>query len=421
MFNFNYTTMKKMLMIAAMAVCSATAFAQDDLVKQAEKQAKGGDVAGALATIAPALTSNETVDKAKAWNTVRTINMNAYDAMFAKLQEEKVTGQTPSVNEPEMYKYFVAAYEAALKCDEFDRMPNEKGKIKMKYRKANGVYYSTNRVNLISAGQHAYNAKDFPYAIKCWKLYVDAPKHEMYTGIDMSNDKYYSEICYYVALASYQQKDYAVATEYALIAAQDTSKTKDANEIILFSKKDGAKTKSDSLDYLNTLKKFHELEPNETRYFNLLMDYYGKPGRQAEMLEWLQAEVKVNPNNSMLWAFMGENHMHANRNDEAIAAYKKALEIDPSFVQVQFNLGVTLNSKAIELKDQLADKNTGGLTKENADKVKAILNQAKDAMLKARDMDPNREKVNWVYPLYQIYYALGEEANAAEMEKMLNN
>jgi tetratricopeptide (TPR) repeat protein len=107
--------------------------------------------------------------------------------------------------------------------------------------------------------------------------------------------------------------------------------------------------------------------------------------------------------------------------DAAVESYKKAIEIDPTFVQCLFNAGVCLNSKAIDLKDQLADKKTGGLTKENAEKVKAILAESLTFMERAKELDPDREKVNWAYPLYQIYYSLGDKEKSDEMEKLVNS
>ena len=123
----------------------------------------------------------------------------------------------------------------------------------------------------------------------------------------------------------------------------------------------------------------------------------------------------------MAWALKGEVQMNDRQWDAAVESYKKAAEIDPEFVQVIFNAGVCLNSKAIDLKDELADKNTGGLTKANADKVKAILADAQVYLEKSKELDPFREKVNWAYPLYQIYYSLGDEAKANEMEKLVNS
>jgi len=151
------------------------------------------------------------------------------------------------------------------------------------------------------------------------------------------------------------------------------------------------------------------------------MDYYSKPGRQAEMKQWTEEEIAKDPNNKMTWALKGEVEMNTGKWDDAVASYKKAAELDPTFVQVIFNTGVCLNQKAIELKDKLADKKTGGLTPDNASKVKAVLAEAKVYLEKSKEIDPNREKVDWAYPLYQIYYNLGDKAKAAEMEKLVGN
>ena len=165
----------------------------------------------------------------------------------------------------------------------------------------------------------------------------------------------------------------------------------------------------------------HTQHPEEDRYFNLLMDYYIKSGDKNAMKKWAEEEVAAYPQNKMAWALKGEAEMNSQQWDAAVASYKKAAEIDPTFVQVIFNTGVCLNSKAIELKDKVADKKTGNLTTENFNKVKNILLQSKEYLEKARELDPNREKVNWAYPLYQIYYSLGEKEKSAEMEALLGN
>ena len=57
--------MKKMMLMAAMAAIATSAFAQDDLVKEAQKL-KNSDPKAALEKITPALTNSATTDKAAA-------------------------------------------------------------------------------------------------------------------------------------------------------------------------------------------------------------------------------------------------------------------------------------------------------------------------------------------------------------------
>lgn len=407
--------------MAALVAASTTAFAQEDLVKQAKKLYEKGELEEAVKTVTPALSNGTNEEKAAAWDLLSNIKYKVFMDNQQKDVENKVKKTDTPYDTLGMNNAIVESFEAALKCDEFDNQPNEKGKVKPKFRSTNATRFQTARLNTINAGMYQYNHKNLKEAVRAWKLYVDSKDQPLFTGIDLSKDQYLSEVAYYVGLAAYNLKDYAMATKYAKIAAQDTAKAKDANEILLFAQKDGAKTKEDSVAYLNTIKALHDQNPNEDRYYNLLIDYYTKPGHQAEMLEWVKEEIAKNPNNKMTWALKGEAEMNQQKWDDAIASYKKAVEIDPNFVQVVFNIGACINQKAGALNEQLADKKTGGLTPANAEKVKTMLKDALTYMEKARQLDPNREKVNWAYPLYQIYYSLKDTAKAAEMEKLLNN
>ena len=49
-----------------------------------------------------------------------------------------------------------------------------------------------------------------------------------------------------------------------------------------------------------------------------------------------------------------------------------------------------------------------------------MLNEVKQILGRAQELDPDREKVNWAYPLYQIYYSIGDKAKSDEMEKLVN-
>jgi len=413
--------MKKVMMMALMAAAATTAFAQDALVKEAKKLMSKDDFDGAAQMLAPALTSSETLDKAAAWNMQSEIMLAKYSAIQAQEVENKVKQTNTPYDTVGMHRAVYAAVEAALKCDEFDRQPNEKGKVKIRFRQANQPKIQNARLSLINAGLYEYNHKNLDDALKDWAMYLDSSSDEFFTGVDMTKDHYRSEIAYYAGLVAYQKKDYVTAEKYAKMAAEDPAKAGEANEILLFSKKETLKTKEDSLSYVATLKDLHKQHPDESRYFNLLMDYYTRANDMKALKEWTEEEIAIDPTNKMAWALQGEVQMNNREWDAAVESYKKALEIDADFVQCVFNAGICLNSKAIDLKDQLADKNTGKLTVANADKVKAVLGDAREFMERVKELDPDQEKVKWLYPLYQIYYNLGDKEKAAELEKQLGN
>ena len=416
--------MKKVMMMALMAAAATTAFAQDALVKEAKKQMSGDNYDQAAATLAPALTSNETADKAAAWNLQADIMYGKFNSIQTKMLENQVAGKTVPYDTVGMNTACYEALKAAIKCDEFDVQPNEKGKVKIRFRQANQQRMQNVRLNLINAGLFDYNHKQLDSALEKWMLYLDSPSASLFEGFpavsDPAQDQYRSEIAYYAGLVAYQKKDYVTAVKYATIAGQDPAKAAEANEIMLFSKKETLKTAADSTEYVAMLKNLHKENPEEERYFNLLMDYYTRSNNQKALGEWADEEIALNAENKMAWALKGEVQMNNREWDAAVESYKKAIEIDPNFIQCIFNAGVCLNGKAIDLKDKLADKNTGGLTKDNAEKVKVILQEALTFLERSKEIDPDREKVNWAYPLYQIYYSLGDKAKSDEMEALVN-
>lgn len=418
--------MKKMMMMAFMAAATMTTFAQKEVIKNAESLLKKGNVEEAIQAIQPALNAGTNAEKAAAWNLLSSAHYKKFSDIQTKKLEAQVKQTGETVDEAAMYAAIVAAFEAALKCDEYDNMPDEKGKVKPKFRAANQkiFHFQNGRLQCIYAGQYEANEnKDNAAAFKAFALYVDTQNAPLFTGIDMTKDNYVSQsqVSYYAGLAAYQGKDYPNAIKYAQIAAQDTAQAKGAVEIVVYAKKETMQTKQDTLEYINTLKEVSQQFPDDSRYSGWLGDYYLNSGNNEELIKWADTEIAKNPQNKMAYTFKGEAFRLTDKFDEAVECYKKAFEIDPTYVVPAFQAGVALYSKAVAMKDELADKKTGMLTNENADKVKVVLADAKDYLEKVREGDPNREQVNWAYALYQVYYSLKDEEKAAELEKILEN
>ena len=413
--------MKKMMMMAFMAAATMTTFAQKEVIKNAESLLKKGNVEEAIQAIQPALSAGSNEEKAAAWNVLSTAYYKKFSDIQTQKLEEQVKQTGATIDEGAMNNAIVAAFEAALKCDEFDNMPDEKGKVKPKFRPVNQKTYQNGRLQCINAGQYEYNQKNYNGAFKAFALYVDTNGAPLFTGIDMTKDDYKYEVAYFASLSAYQGKDYPNVIKYAQIAAQDTAKAKDATEILVFSKRETMKTKQDTLEYIEMLKDASQKFPADTRYSAWIGDYYLQSNNAEELNKWADAEIAKNPQNKFAYTYKGEALRLSNKFDEAVECYKKAFEIDPTYVAAAYQAGVSLNSKAIAMKDELADKKTGMLTNENADKVRAVLNDSKEYLEKVRAADPNREQVNWAYALYQVYYSLGETDKASELEKILEN
>ena len=216
--------MKKLMMMALLAAATTTAFAQAEAVKNAKKLFDKGDVEGTIQALQPALNDGTNEDKASAWNLLSAAQYKKFSDIQAKKLENQVKQSNETVDEAGMNDAIVAALEAAMKCDEFDNMPNEKGKVKPRFRAENQKIFQNGRLNTINAGQYEYNQKNYAKAFKAFALYVDSNESPLFTGIDMSQDQYKYEVAYFASLAAYQGKDYSNVIKYAQIAAQDPAK-----------------------------------------------------------------------------------------------------------------------------------------------------------------------------------------------------
>ena len=402
--------MKKILTLALMAVAATTAFAQDNLVKEAKSLFTSGKLDEAAAKLAPALTSAETKDKAAAWNLLNDIKYKVYTNEFQKFAMKQ------EFNTDRMINALVEGFKAAEECEKYDSQPNEKGKVKIRFRKTNADRYANDRQWLYNGGVLQYQDKNMDGAIKAWGAYIESAKSPLFQEKVLPQDTLLSDATYNTALLAYQQKDYATAKKYAELATKYPDKEDDALNMKLFIQKETAQTKADSLEYLTELKKLHAAKPDKEQFFNLLQEYYSRANDQAALKEWALEETKINANNKMAWALLGEAEMNAENWDPAIEAFKKAADLDPSWIPVVFNTGVCLNSKAIALQDQLMDKKTMNITNANKEKVMDVLRQALVYLEKTRQLDPQQETTHWAYPLYRIYYSLNDKAKMAELE-----
>ena len=93
--------------------------------------------------------------------------------------------------------------------------------------------------------------------------------------------------------------------------------------------------------------------------------------------------------------------MNESKWDEAIADFKKAAAVKDDALVLTW-LGFCLTNKAADLAN-VADQ-------------KPLVEETKDCLEKARQLDPNQKRANWRYLLYRTYYNLYGENDARTKE-----
>lgn len=396
--------MKKLFIMAMLVVSTTTAFAQDAL----KTILKSKDYSEAKSLLTSNLSTLTAEQKAKAYNKLVELSMvkvkKEKDIMSAnQLAKQFGQGKEEPVDNAGMYAALANALKDAMECDKYDNMPNDKGKVAPKYHKSNQTKLWLDRVHLISAGQDASDKNDNKTAFENYALYVESGVAPLFADMDKSSapDTYLSEVARVAGVIAYQDKDYDTANKYIDVALGDTATYKDALSLKMLVMQQQMKTHEDSVKCLTEFEKLYAKDSNNETIFTNLATIYGQLGMKDKQAAFIQQRLTAMPNDFMALAVKGQAEMNESKWDEAIADFKKAAAVKDDALVLTW-LGFCLTNKAADLAN-VADQ-------------KPLVEETKDCLEKARQLDPNQKRANWRYLLYRTYYNLYGENDARTKE-----
>ena len=409
--------MKKMMIAAMLVLGASAAFAGDsDALKAITKEK---DYAKAVKLVKSSLGQlASSGEKAKAYEHLTRLALQKFDkenAIQAANMQAQITKQ--KVEPYDTLGFYQAAYDAtqnALECFKYDAEPNEKGKVKPRFTEALTPLIANARMQLVTAGNYYAQLNDQDNVLKYWGSFLDSDNLPYFQSTKEQEKQFLGQVAYYTAQYANQAKKYDLAEKYADIATQDTAVAKQAQAFKLAMAQRNLKTKADSVAYVQKLAAMYEKEPDNEMIFGQLSNFYSLMGMTKEFDALVDAKIAKNPNDFTAWALKGQALM--NRNSTAtnpdwkgcVEAFKKAVSIDQTNPVVYTYLGFSMNAMASVI---------------NGDRAQqlALYKESMGYLDKAKELDPNREKANWAYPLYQCYYSVygANDPKTKELEGML--
>ena len=409
--------MKKLTTLALAVVFSASAFAQD-VYKQISKIKDYNEAYNLLKANLGSMSAEE---KAKCYNALVDL---AYDKVVKEqgtITENQMAEQFKTEVTPYdtigLYNAVIQALENGVTCDEFDMQPNEKGKVKPKFRKSNSDRLYAIRYHLINAGIY-YQGKDEALSYKNLATYVDSSEYPLFADKDKSKDENLTQIAYYAARGAYFAKDYAKAEKYADIALNDTAMAKNAMQLKLAVMQSQLKTRQDTLNYVTKLKGIYAKDESNDIILSTICSMMLSLNDKAGIDQLIKAKLAKDPNNFTALTVQGQVYMGDKKWDEAAQVLTKASNIQPDNIAVISSIGNCYMYKAQDEVEK-ATANGGRLTPEAEKAIIGIYQQAIGYLEKAKDMDKTMEfKSYWAYSLYTCCYrALGpDDAKTKEAE-----
>lgn len=409
--------MKKLMIAVMMVLSSSTVFAGDSDALKAILKAKTYDEAQSLIK-QNVNTLGNPEEKAKAYNylvelAMKKVNHEQEIITGNQLQQQLNTGKSQPYDTLGYYKAIGDAFNNAIECDKWDNMPNEKGKVKPKYHQANQNKLVNIRTELINAGQ-IVPGDNKQVAFNYFSLYVDSYFAPLFKEVDRNTnpDKYLGEVARVAAVLAFQNKDINNANKYVDIALNDTASYKEALNLKIYLSSQDLKTKEDSVKFANTLKGLYEKDSKNDMVFSQLAAVLQSLGDKDGANKLIDSRLTENPNDYSALALKAQNAMNAATQnaelyDVAIENFKKAISVKPNDDALVYTyLAFCLNSKAAAC--------------QNANNQKTYYKESETYLEKARELDPNRERANWSYPLYQCYYTLygPDDTRTKEVEEL---
>ncbi|SDY86048.1 tetratricopeptide repeat protein [Hymenobacter psychrophilus] len=377
--------MKKVLLTLVAAAALHTASAQNSAVTNAILYQRQGTLDKAKTEIDKAVTNEKTSDKAKTWFTRGEI----YEGMVNSPIYKKILGTEDGG------KIAFESYNKALSLDGKD---GEYGK--QATAKLDGLYGMA-----LNAGVENYNSKDYAKALDSYRMAQQIKPQDTTAYL-------------YAAYAAEANDNFAGAKEmYGKLQGIGYQSPQMYGRMLQI-----AKQQKDDAAALKVVQDALKAYPSNKGFMleELNMDLSAGRGKQA--LEKIDRAIAADPTNSNLYAVKGSLLDADKKPVEALAAYRKAVEVDPKNFDANFNIGIYNYNKAADYytrasKMSLAEYQKSGGKKLETD-GKKYFQDSLPYFEKALEAQPDDRAT--MSALQKVYLRLDRKADSQRMMSKLD-
>ena len=404
--------MKKISFLALSLAVAASASAQVSVVKEAERAMKGGEEAAKVVTIiTPAFSDPATAQMAQTYFIPGKASFAEYD----KLLGLKSFNKLKEGDEVKMGKLLLQGYDMFEKAFPLDSVPDAKGKVKPKYSKEMIGLLAGHFTDYTSAGADLYNAKDFDGAYRCWALFNTLPEipavREKISNIPA--DSIFGEIAFNQALAAWQGDKLDKALE-AFLLAKSKGYTKKQLYDYAIAVASGAKNEEAVLALAEEALPLYGNE--DPMYMGQVVNYYLQAKNYDKAFSVINDAIAKDPSKAQYYVIQGVLYENTEKRPEALAAYKKAIELDSKNAQALYNSGRQLCESAYALNDS-APITQKEYEQYFAEKIEPLFKEAAEILEQAYAIDQDNGDI--LKYLENVYYNLHDEAKLNDVKKRM--
>lgn len=396
----------KKIAIAILSLAFCTIYAQKKEISQARAYIKAGKDYDKAEKLMTDLLAKDSASRD---------NKKVYALWY-----ESILGQYQQINEKiylrqkydtaTVYTLLNRMYRVAGTLDSLDAKPDEKGRVKLDYRKDNAEQLDKLRRNLYFGGTYNVRRGKYQDAFNFFQTYIDAAKQALFQKYDYAKtDTTLSTAAYWATLSGYRMKDAERTLRYKDLALSDTSKAVYVRQYVC----EAYSWKNNDPEYVRALEDGFSHHPEYPYFFSRLGDYYNKHGLIDKTLQLSDEALNKYPDHSLFLLAKSVALLELARYDECIEVSNKLIAKDPDLPESFFNIATCYLNQALKLEQ----KNEPRLYH---NKLIEYYTKARQPMEQYRKLAPKDQK-RWAPALYRIYLNLNMERQFEEIDHLMKH
>lgn len=293
--------------------------------------------------------------------------------------------------------------------DSLDRLPDARGKVKLKYRDRSAELLNIYRPNLFNGGVFFMKKHDFSRAYDFFDTYINSTVKPMFARYQYAErDKRLPEAAYWASYCGYKLEKPQLTLRHTYQALKDSVHL----PYMLQYLSETYKLEKDTARYVQTLKDGFSKYPKFPFFFPRLIDYYSHIGAYDEAMKSCDEALQTDSVNTLFRYAKSSLLLTMGRYKQSFAISKALIAENDTLADAYLNAGLALFDQAVEL-----DKKTqSGSKKYN--QILELYRKAMPYLEKYRAMAPD-QKDKWALPLYTIYLNLNMGKQFDEIDKLI--
>jgi len=404
--------MKSISILGLCLLTAVTASAQKSLVKDVERTLKSDPTSypAQMQTLSPAFNNPETASDP---HTYFVAGKGAFDyytrqSVFAQMGKD--------IDKKQLGLSMLEGIEYFKKALPLDSVPDEKGKVKPKHSKDIMKAVAGNYNDFNNAAIFLWEAQDYPNAVKAWNYYITLPSDPTFAkaNIKAPADTLIAEIMFNMGIGNSLSKDNEAALKNFTdaIAKGYTKKNAFDYAISVASELQRPEVMAEIAEQAYAI-----YGKEDSRYIGYMVNNLIDKKEYAKADALIDKYIAATPNNAQLYFVKGVLLDSENKPDEAMATFRKAVELDGNNTAALFQLGYKLYQQAVQLdQEQSAGMDQTQYNAFRAEKVDPLFKEAAPYLEKVLQLDETMSDARQV--LRSIYYNLNDETNLKRIETM---